>query len=364
VVPSFPTDGKLGQPQCACIRQSRASPQAQGRLSCLVRSRRNDKVFGGLLSRAKFGTDNPVCRIFHLEYRLPPGGQCRTGGSTLKLHAALAVILFLAAAPLLVAQGAFSQLAYPGASATYATSVNAQGTAVGYYLDTSGNYHGYQYDLGFAEIDYPGAQSTMLTGINDQFEIVGVAVNPTLAFVYDELTNSFGELSYPGAAYTYVSAISDTGVIVGSFGSSAAGPSTGFQYYNGTYTAINPPSAVNSYVTGVADNGILVGSYYTSATGTLRNFNYKQGVYQQIVIPDSHHLSVLGINPFGNTLVGEIQQSGQPTYGFGYKSNTVTSIEFQGSPKTVATGINGTGIVVGYYSDPDTGVIYGFSWMR
>jgi hypothetical protein len=253
--------------------------------------------------------------------------MCATGGSTVKLHKIFAAVLFLAATPLLVAQGSFSQLAYPGATATHATSVNAQGTAVGYYIDTSGNYHGYQYDFGFGGIDYPGAQSTMLTGINDQFEVVGVTVNPTLAFVYDELNNSFSEFSYPGAAYTYISGLSDTGVIVGSFGDSAAGPFTGFEY-NGTYTPISPPGAVNSYVTGVADNGVLVGSYYTSATGSLRNFTYSAGVYQQIVIPDSHHVSVLGINPFGNTLVGQIQQSGHPTYGFGYKSNTVTSIEF------------------------------------
>jgi hypothetical protein len=57
---------------------------------------------------------------------------------------------------------------------------NPQGQAVGIYVDTSFNLHGFVLSAGtFTSIDFPGASITFLTGINSEGQAVGFYATPT-----------------------------------------------------------------------------------------------------------------------------------------------------------------------------------------
>jgi hypothetical protein len=72
-------------------------------------------------------------------------------------------------------------LAYPGASETFIQQINDSGVAVGNYIDTSGNSHGFKYDSRtgiYTTVDDPDASQTYLIGINADETVVGSAVLP------------------------------------------------------------------------------------------------------------------------------------------------------------------------------------------
>jgi len=63
---------------------------------------------------------------------------------------------------------------YPGATFTRASGINADGAAVGSYVDSAGKTHGFLLRGGsFTTIDYPGAVASAALGINSQGGIVG-----------------------------------------------------------------------------------------------------------------------------------------------------------------------------------------------
>jgi probable HAF family extracellular repeat protein len=62
----------------------------------------------------------------------------------------------------------------PGASATYASGINAAGDICGWFLDFSGQLHGFVLHNGtFQTIDYPNSLGTNANGLNDNNAVVG-----------------------------------------------------------------------------------------------------------------------------------------------------------------------------------------------
>jgi probable HAF family extracellular repeat protein len=82
-------------------------------------------------------------------------------------------------------------LDYPGAAQTVPTSINDDGSVVGYYTGSSGQSHGFLYVNGkWAPLDYPNATQTSLSGISNAGVIVGNAVvnGAQTAFLYENGT--------------------------------------------------------------------------------------------------------------------------------------------------------------------------------
>jgi hypothetical protein len=74
---------------------------------------------------------------------------------------------------------AWIEVAFPAASEVFLSDINAAGTAVGYWRDLSGHYHGLLYRDGLCYTVEPGPspsgnENTTLTGINNSGDIVGV----------------------------------------------------------------------------------------------------------------------------------------------------------------------------------------------
>src|SRR5215470_10683204 len=79
------------------------------------------------------------------------------------LNACLFVIFTLVSAP---AQSTpaytFTSFDVPGATLTHVNGINARGDIVGWYLDGSGQQHGFVRDQsGFSAIDFPGSLGTI-----------------------------------------------------------------------------------------------------------------------------------------------------------------------------------------------------------
>ena len=73
--------------------------------------------------------------------------------------------------------GAFATINFPGSSFTGIGGANAEGNAVGFYLDASGVGHGLLFNGVYTSFDYPGAIFTQATGINPRGVIVGLYVD-------------------------------------------------------------------------------------------------------------------------------------------------------------------------------------------
>ena len=280
----------------------------------------------------------------------------------MKFQNSILSALFLACTPLLIAQGTYTQIAYPGAPNTQPVAITKSGAICGFYNDVNGNYFGFLFSDGtYTPFNYPGAEWTIPAGMNDLGQIVGSTFNPTLGFVYDPSTQSFRQIAYPGSEFTYPSSINDHGLIGGAFNNSG-GPGTGFEYDGSSYTEINPPGAVLSSVIAVAESGELIGSYYPKLPGVEDYFTFNQGVYRRISVPDIHNFAILGTNPAGTALVGQQQISDRLTVGFLYENGILTKLQYPGSHRTAAASMNSAGEVIGNFTSANGEFIYGFTW--
>jgi opacity protein-like surface antigen len=82
--------------------------------------------------------------------------------------AAAAAALVPATASASAAHGRYTTIDVPGAAATFAVGVNDLGVVGGFYVDNSGNDHGFTDQRGaITTVDVPGAAGTVLTCVND-----------------------------------------------------------------------------------------------------------------------------------------------------------------------------------------------------
>ncbi len=122
----------------------------------------------------------------------------------------------------------YHKLVVPGASATFARAISNSGVIAGFFIDGSGNTHGFTYANGtFKTIDFPGATSTEVHGINKYGTLVGLYRTsstgaPTGFTRYN--TGTFAPYKYPGATSTTLDGINDLGDRAGGAGLSGSEP--------------------------------------------------------------------------------------------------------------------------------------------
>ena len=144
--------------------------------------------------------------------------------------------------------GSLSSVAFPSATQTSAVGINDAGEIVGYYRDSSGNYHGLL-DVGgnFSSIDFPGAVATYAFGINASEQIVGyyfdiLANGSPHGFLYS--AGNFSSINFPSAFGTAPHGINNDGQISGMWEDiGGGGPQHGFVDTGGTFSSIDFPSA-------------------------------------------------------------------------------------------------------------------------
>ena len=265
-------------------------------------------------------------------------------------------MLLLACVPLVLAQGTYTQIDYPGASQTFCWGINTAGDISGSYADAGGNYHGFVLSGGaYTTIDYPGAQSTIVEGINDLHQLVGESSFG--GFLYDTQTQTFTQINYPGANSSNAIAISNAGVVGGYF-ASGSGDIQGFALVDGKYILISPPGTISTSVSGITAAGKFVGFANLQSCNCGVSFSYYRGKYKRIVIPNAL-ATVVGVNNSGTALVGDHGTS--VGAGFVYQSKVLRSLSFPGSSGTDAIGVNDAGEVVGWFYDANS-FAHGYLW--
>ena len=171
-----------------------------------------------------------------------------------------------------------------------------------------------------SRIEIPGSIQSEAFGIENNARIVGAYTDKDLVthgyiYFHGNVTN----IDYPGSTFTQAWGINDPQRVVGNFRDPDTHLQHGFLYHNGKFTQLDVPGAVSTWPRKINNPGAIVG-YFTSGSG-----------------PDFH------------------------SHGFLYdKRGTFTRIDvpFAGATDTFLSGINSSGIMVGYYVD--AGGTHGF----
>jgi hypothetical protein len=214
--------------------------------------------------------------------------------------------------------GSFKLYKSPNSAGTQLSRRNAQGVSVGTYWDTTSAHHKHGivvYNSSSATVNYPGASDTYAMGINKWGSIVGFYLDSSKNYQGYELKNSkYTRIHYPGSLSTMVTSISDNGVIVGSYtNSGSTGHSHGFTLKAGVYKTLDDPKGVGggTYLNDINASGVIVGNYFPNENP--QGFIYKNGTFKDIKAPNSSSTTVSGINGYGY-VTGETTISGNTAY--------------------------------------------------
>ena len=158
---------------------------------------------------------------------------------------------------------------------TVVTGINDSGHRVGYYFDAASNVHSFLRSASqFSEIAYPGAVATYAYGINNEDSIVGVYWgNDFVQHGFLLQNGSYSTVDYPNATFTNPCSINNNGVIFGYYQSGLnshlfISRDTGFEGFDLNRGAI---SVLHFELFGINDQGIVTGPY-VDASGIERGF--------------------------------------------------------------------------------------------
>jgi len=242
-----------------------------------------------------------------------------------------------------------------------ATGVNDNGDIVGYFSNGSSDYYGfYDHQGAFTEIAVPGAIQTFPQGINDNGDIVGRYW--TGSAYHGFLLPHGGTLqTVDNGTNTMLWGINDSGLVVGS-------DINGNFIWNGsTFSAladIPGYSGGNTQFLGINDSGVILGDYYApSWTGVICLSNCLSSqqppaatlIYVVPPDPGNNYGNLGGIS--NNGVAAGVYSTGDGnyhpyTYDIGTGQNTLAP-DFPGAVTTWANGINNGGNVVGFYQYAD-----------
>jgi len=149
--------------------------------------------------------------------------------------------------------------------------VNDSGVAVGFYLDSSGNSHGYLYNIftsKFTIVSVARSASVTVTGINNNGNITGYFVpriGPIKAFLRTHAGRLFTFQN--GGLETQAFGVNDHNEVVGAT-TNTSGATYGFTWTpaGGFQTVSDPKGVGSTVINGVNDAGDLVG-FYNSSNG-------------------------------------------------------------------------------------------------
>jgi hypothetical protein len=216
--------------------------------------------------------------------------------------------------------GSFKLYRAPNSAGTQLSRRNTQGVSVGTYWDTTSAHHKHGivvYSSSSATVNYPAASDTYATGINKWGSIVGFYLDSSRNYQGYELKNGkYTRIHYPGSVWTTVSSINDSGVIVGTYATGVSGTAShghGFVLQNGVFKTINDPKGTGggTYLNDINNSGTIVGVYFPNENP--QGFININGIFKDIKAPNSSGTTVSGINGYGY-VTGEATISGSTGY--------------------------------------------------
>jgi Bacterial Ig-like domain len=198
----------------------------------------------------------------------------------------------------LFADGKFTTINFPGATATRPSDINDSGVITGEYDNSSGT-HGFVLANGsFTNFDYPSSTATFPKGINKSGTIVGQAQvnNNPVAFV--RFTDGMF-MTFQGS--TSLRGINDGGDIIG-FATTGGGS---FLFKNGTFISLDAGSVIGTEAEGINDQDQIVGPYHPG--GAVLSFMKSGSTYCAVQVPNSVETQAQDINDSG-VIVGFFEE--------------------------------------------------------
>lgn len=287
----------------------------------------------------------------------------RQFGKTYIVLLSLAVILgipfgFLVA-PSSAVEYAFTTIDVPGAAHTYLDAINNSGHIVGrYVIDPTdwGDYSFLYVGGNFIPINVPGAFSTEVHGINDSDDIVGGYYHEEFGVPHGFLYagGSFTTIDAPGGG-TVLTGINHSGDTVGHYRDETGWAyGVGFLYSGGNFIPIDAPSTYQMIEpNGINSSNDIVGV----ADWGFSSFLYTGGNYTPLKAPGAKRTVAWGINDSG-IIVGHYQKEGERPHGFLYSGGNFITVDVPGAHDTTLTGINNSGVIVGRFNVD--GYLHGF----
>ena len=251
----------------------------------------------------------------------------------------------------------FSQVDYPGATATRIWGINDTGAIVGAYMvpDVPGQ-HAFKMNKGvFTTVGPEGAIRSVGRAINNAGQIVGTFADQEgigHAFLYTN--GGYQTIDYPDVdAQTTPTGIASDGTVVGFvlFDSSALG----FVFRNGKFTTYSCGPTTYTQFQGVSANNVIVGNCdpdpatYLAIWGPFGNL-------QQYMLPGAFATGLSAVSSNG-LMVGNYEDSDQIMHGFAFDGNDVAMVEYPGSGQTRVQGVNASGQIVGFYDSGAHGFV-------
>jgi uncharacterized membrane protein len=229
----------------------------------------------------------------------------------------------------------------------------------------------------FATIDFPGTTNTEFLGINDTgngVEIVGYGFNDSLATFPVSVpfrpnltggSSTFTSLPLlPGAAVTQAAGINAAGTIVGGAVDSAGLESAFVLDAAGGFTVFSTPGWPNTEARAISGTGLIVGTSYapdeankSSSVGFI--YDPKQNAFTLILPGVSSDVVPQGINASGQVVGSYITANGSKKGWLRALNGDITTFSVNGHG-TAARGINDSGQIAGFVTDPISGNIKGF----
>lgn len=252
----------------------------------------------------------------------------------------------------------FIPIEYPGASATRAMGINAQGAIVGSFDDSVAT-HGFLLREGkFTPFDVPGTTFTQPKSINAREEIVGYyldAESNLRGFYWCK--GHFEMIDIPFSIETRAEGINDTGVISGEFNDIDENEH-GFLMREGKFETFDVPNAETTDIWTIANDGWFAGDY-SDATTVYAYLRNKHGDYLTLAYPGALGDSARAIND-RHEIVGRWDDDSVPPiqipcttqcHGFFWSEGVFQSIDVPGAVSTLALGINNRRQIVGKFVD-------------
>jgi predicted membrane protein len=245
---------------------------------------------------------------------------------------------------------------------TRPVGINLQGAITGGYCDAVG-CHGFLRASGgtFTQLDAPGgANGTYPTSINDAGEVVG--------YYYDAnylghgflrtARGTFTSFNAPGGVNgTYPTGINDAGEVVGSYYNEDVVPVGFLRATDGTITKVDPAGSIYTSPNAINLGGAITGWWQDGSSAIHGFLRSTDGTFTNFDVPGSNGETEPGaIDPAG-TITGIFQSTAGGQHGFVRANDgTFTTFDPPGSAEpsayTFANGINGAGVITGWYIDP------------
>jgi uncharacterized membrane protein len=257
----------------------------------------------------------------------------------------------------------FTELSFPGSTATSAAGINDAGHIVGTYWQ-EGRAHGFVFrDGAYTSIAFPNALQTQLHGISQEGDIVGsYGVDDGqsgMVFHGFLMTRSgdFKEFQHPDFRYGMAMGIAADGTVVGCYHNEDGVPGMrgmtipahAFIEAGVTLDAVSILDTPTSMHNGTAPDGSkIVGMISDIGRGYL----IEGDVLTHIDVPDAKRTEAWGVSSSG-TVVGVYVDAASARHGFVLENGQFTTIDVPDAKSTVAMGINARGQIVGGFETAD-----------